>query len=173
MDNDFIILTKYDVAERQLNQAIRLFFAEEDPVSIRTLVEAAAEIIAKIGPYKGVIRDKEIVVPMTPKEWIKKAFESRNFFKHADRDKDETLDFNPLSNDFVLLDAVMMFNQLKGSWTAETKLFYVWCLQTHPDLWDDESPDKIHFKSLILEYPLDKGCYQDYISEVKCGKRTI
>ena len=41
-DDQPLLLSKFDVAERQLLQAIRLFFKEEDEVSIHTLSEAAA-----------------------------------------------------------------------------------------------------------------------------------
>ena len=40
-----IVLTKFEVAERQLLQAINMFFREDDPVSIQTLAEAANQVL--------------------------------------------------------------------------------------------------------------------------------
>jgi hypothetical protein len=40
-----IKITKMDAAKRQVRTAIKLWFMEEDPVSIHTLVSAAHEII--------------------------------------------------------------------------------------------------------------------------------
>ncbi|MCI0917470.1 hypothetical protein JNA64_09870 [Pseudomonas stutzeri] len=48
------ILTKFDAAERQLLQAIRLFFREEDAISIHTLPEAASQILYDIGKETGI-----------------------------------------------------------------------------------------------------------------------
>ncbi|PWC10532.1 hypothetical protein [Brenneria corticis] len=173
MNDEFMILSKIDVAERQLNQSIRLFFEEDDPVSIRTLAEAVGAVLSTISPYKGIIRDKTIPHPMSYRDWLNKNFEPRNFFKHADNDAEETLDFNPKGNELVLLEAVMMFNQLKQDWTPETKVYYCWCLLNHPDLWDEETEDMLYIKGLGLQVNNSKKFYSKFIDDVKEGRRTL
>ena len=79
-----MLLSKFDVAERQLNQAIHLFFENGDPVSVHTLSEAAAQVLYDIRHKFGAeskIRDSDIIKPEFKKEWLASLFSSRNFFK--------------------------------------------------------------------------------------------
>ena len=122
-------LTKFDVAERQLMQAIRLFSLQQDPVSIHTLAEAAAQVLYDIGDDYGVkslTRDIERIRPEKTKEWLAIIHSSRNFFKHADRDKQATHEFKEIFNDMSLLDAVNMYTTIKKRWTPESFIFFVW-----------------------------------------------
>jgi len=135
-------LSKFDVAERQLLLAIRLFFAEEDDVSIHTLCEAAAQVLHDIGKSSGVtsiVRDSDRIRPEHQKEWFAAIFKSRNFFKHADQDKDQVHEFKSVFNDMSLLDAVNMYASLKKCWTPETLLFLVWFGLKHPHLIKEDS----------------------------------
>ncbi|WP_426357868.1 hypothetical protein ACPUVO_15640 [Pseudocolwellia sp. HL-MZ19] len=110
------MLSKFDVAERQLLQAIRMFFNDEDPISIHTLAEAAAQVICDIGTDYGVksnLRESDKIREDKKNEWRKILFKSRNFFKHADKDKNELHEFNTELNDFSLFDAVVMYGGIK------------------------------------------------------------
>ena len=130
-------LSKFDVAERQLLQAIRMFFAEEDAVSIHTLSEAAGQVLHDIGKTKGVfslVRDYERIRPERKKEWLDAIFRSRNFFKHADKDANAVREFKDVFNDFSLLDSMNMYATLKKRWTPETLMFMVWFGLAHPHL---------------------------------------
>ena len=137
-----IRLSKFDVAERQLLQAIRMFFAEEDAVSIHTLSEAAAQVIHDIGKKTGTMsiwRDSARIAPERMAEWLAAVFSSRNFFKHADRDPGNTHEFKLSFNDFSILDAVLMYATLKKHWTPETLLFITWFGIAYPDLLLEET----------------------------------
>ena len=142
MHDDSIFLTKFEVAERQLNQAIRLFFEQGDPVSIHTLVEAASQILYDIRPLTGAIsflRDSDWIREEHKKDWLAILFKSRNFFKHADRDADQTHEFKEVFNHFALMDAVSMYMQSKHAWTPETALFMGWLSAAHPNLVKEDS----------------------------------
>lgn len=131
------VLTKFDAAERQLLLAIRLFFKEEDAVSIHTLSEAASQVLYDIGEEYGVqslIRDNNRIREENRKEWLNYIFKSRNFFKHADRDKNETHEFKDEFNEFSLLDAVNLHTTIKKMWTPETFMFDTWFSLSKPDL---------------------------------------
>jgi hypothetical protein len=131
------ILTKFDAAERQLIQAIRLFFREEDSVSIHTLSEAASQILHDIGKDLGIqsmIRDSVLIREDKKKQFLGYLFKSRNFFKHADRDKDETHEFNDEINDFSLIDTIHLHQAIKKSWIPETLTFYLWFGLKWPNL---------------------------------------
>lgn len=175
-------LSKFDVAERQLLLAIRLFFDEEDEVSIHTLSEAAAQILHDIGKADGVfsiVRDHDRIRPEKKKEWLAAIFKSRNFFKHADKDKDEIHEFKPIFNDMSLLDAVSMYLSLKKRWTPETLLFLVWFGLKHSQLVKEDG-DLIPVLARIAangDVPMAesprKAFFGKAISVVRAGELTI
>jgi hypothetical protein len=130
-----LTLTKFDVAERQLNQAIRLFFDGGDPVSVHTLAEAAAQVLYDIRGELGAtskIRDADIIRTEFKTEWMRTVLSSRNFFKHADRDATAIHEFKEEFNHFSLLDAVNMYLSGKRVWTPETIVFVQWYAWTYP-----------------------------------------
>ena len=121
-----LVLTKFDVAERQLLQAIRLFFAGGDPVSVHTVSEAAAQVLYDIRGFLGIenrLRDSDLIRSEYRREWLATLGRSRNFFKHADRDPSDVHEFKDEFNHFSLLDGVGMYGPAKGSWTPETIVF--------------------------------------------------
>lgn len=156
-----MIYSKFDVAERQLLQAILLFFNNGDPISIHTLTEAAGQVLSDIGEQHGAvsfIRTNDMVRPEKQKEWLKNMFKSRNFFKHANNDQNETHEFKSELNDFSLLDAVNMYHSIKKSWVPETIAFQVWFSANYPHLLKSDS----EFNKKIIEgasygYPMDKN----------------
>jgi hypothetical protein len=175
-------LSKFDVAERQLLLVIRLFFEEEDDVSIHTLSEAAAQILHDIGKAEGVfsmVRDNNRIRPERKKEWLAAIFKSRNFFKHADKDKNEFHEFKPEFNDMSLIDAVNMYSSLKKYWTPETLLFFVWFGLKYPHLIkedNDLTPVLARLASKgdipVAESPR-KAFFSKAIAAVRSGGLTI
>lgn len=130
-------LTKFDVAERQLLQAIRMFFDDQDIVSIHTLAEAASQVFGDIGKEDGVrsmIRDSDRIRPEYRKEWIKVVNSARNFFKHADNDRNCIYTFKEMMNHTSILDGMLMHFRLKPGWVPETILFYLWFSLEHPEM---------------------------------------
>lgn len=123
------LITKFEAAERQLIQAIRLFFREEDAVSIHTLSEAASQILYDIGKELGaqsMFRDSDRIREDKRKEFLAILFKSRNFFKHADRDKNEKHEFKDEFNDFSLIEAINLHSTIKKMWIPETIAFHLW-----------------------------------------------
>lgn len=51
---DELVLTKIDVGRRQLNTAVRMFFFEEDVVSLHTVAAAAHGVLRDVARYKGI-----------------------------------------------------------------------------------------------------------------------
>jgi hypothetical protein len=130
-----LVLTKFDVAERQLNQAVLMFFDEQDPVSVHTLAEAAAQVLYDIRALTGassIGRDSDLIRPEYKKEWLALLFSSRNFFKHADRDSDATHTFKEEFNHYSLFDAVNMYLSAKKAWTPESMIYVAWFVTMYP-----------------------------------------
>ena len=132
-----ISLSKFDVGERQLHQAVLLFFRGEDAVSVHTLSEAAFQVLYDIRGSFGassILRDNERIRPDKKSEWLSILSRSRNFFKHANRDKHDVHEFRDSFNHFSLLDCVNLHVSIKKRWTPETFLYAVWFGLRYPDL---------------------------------------
>ncbi len=179
-DNRPYILTKFDVAERQLLQAIKMFFSKEDSVSIHTLSEAAGQVLYDIGKSNGVIsltRDCELIKPERKKEWLTAVFKSRNFFKHADNDAAATHEFRAVFNDFSLFDTVNMYTSIKKCWTPETLLFLIWFGHRYPELFNQESEfisalERIrHINKKATS--TDKAFIANALTKIRSGKLVV
>lgn len=129
-------LSKFDVAERQLNQAVALFFREEDPVSIHTLAEAATQVLYDLRESFGgtsLLRNSDRIREEHKVEWNACLVRSRNFFKHADRDPNEVHDFREEFNHFSLIEAVNLYLSAKKRWTPESLLYFAWFMARYPN----------------------------------------
>lgn len=181
MPTSCLQLTKFDVAERQLNQAIRLFFSSGDEVSVHTLAEASAQVLydtrTQHGGGTSLIRDSDWIRPERRKEWLSYAHKSRNFFKHADRDGTETHEFKDIFNHFSLLDAVNLYLEAKRSWTPETLLFFSWFVLTYPDLLKNGNG----LSSFVAQHlsgadpidPTNFSAIAECIDELRSGRRSL
>jgi|SRR6267378_1402366 hypothetical protein len=93
-------ISKLDAARRQLVTAIRLYFANADSVSTHTLAAAAFEILGDLdahGPNTGTLFDhaERYIKPEYVDVFYKKLRKPQNFFKHADNDPEDILEFYP------------------------------------------------------------------------------
>ena len=123
--------SKLDVARRQLETAIRLYFSMGDPVSIHTLVSAAYQVLRDLNRLHGgdpMIKD---VMP----NWvqledrpaaIRKLNEAENFFKHADRDHAEVLEFRQEPTELLLFDACQKYRQLTNEVLPVLAVYEAW-----------------------------------------------
>lgn len=126
-------LTKIDVARRQLVTAIRLFFNEDDSVSVYSLAANAWEVIDTLCTREGVDSISEQTREHLPKgknlktDYINHPY--RNFFKHADRDPDATLaNFDESTIDSVIFLAVEDYLRLHKKSPVEFQVFQLWYL---------------------------------------------
>jgi len=127
-----INLNKLEVSRRQIETAIQLYFNCGDPVSTHTLTTAALEVLSGLNDARkgspmlsdleasGVIRPDKLGV-------ARKAFrKAQNFFKHADKDPGEILDFNPDATTFYLIDAVEKYRELSKRNPPVMRVFALW-----------------------------------------------
>ena len=94
MSPQAIRLSKIEVAERQLREAIRLFAEGRDPVAVRTVAGAAHQVLSDLTKTRGFgsfIKDSPSLRPEKKSEWIGMVNSEQNFFKHADRDPEAVL----------------------------------------------------------------------------------
>lgn len=107
-----LIIGKLDAARRQLSHAIREWFCGGDPVVIHTLACAGYEIIHDISLQRNPNRrdllfDADRIKDEYRKEWKDLLRKPANFFKHADRDGDSVIEFNPRQSDGFILFSIL------------------------------------------------------------------
>jgi len=135
-----IKIGKIDIARRQLETAINLFFYDRDVVSIHTLTAAAFNILQDMSTNDG--RDIKTLRSVflkrvkegSEKHVINKIREAENFFKHADKDPYEYLEFNSKQTEYMLWDAVTLYAVIAGENTSVLQLFYYWFMASYPDI---------------------------------------
>ena len=154
-------VSKIEAAERQLKTAIRLFFEQDDAVSILTLAGAAHRVLTDLFRENGKINlltDNLYIKPERRKDWINILRKPINFLKHAERDHDETTEIYEDIVTFHILDCVCMHEILKGQKLYEGVVFFVWFALTYPDKlftspWKDKSIDEVRRMLSPLDFP--------------------
>lgn len=125
-------ISKLQAAQRQMDCAIGLYFAERDEVSIHTLVGAAYLVLSDLS--KAAKKDSPVDQYVKPEH--REKFEgairaSQNFFKHADRGSEAALlDFNPHETELLLFINVETFRQLSGGITDSMSVFLTYSAAT-------------------------------------------
>lgn len=132
-------LTKIDAAQRQLQTAIRMwFYDDEDYVSAHTLAFAAYEIAHAVSkaknPNRGdLLLDSSHVKPDKQKEFNRLFREAANFFKHADRDPDATIEFSPGLTELFIYFAIKGLDMCHIELAPELNIFMWWLQIRSPE----------------------------------------
>lgn len=103
-------INKLDAACRQLNTAISLWFNDDDTVSIHTLACSAHQIVHDINQQRGgrdLIYDSLIIKDEYRREANRLLKEPYNFFKHAESDAFDTVEFKPSLTEFFILFTIL------------------------------------------------------------------
>ncbi|MCQ4266273.1 hypothetical protein NAV28_03495 [Pseudomonas stutzeri] len=108
-------INKIDVARRQLETAIELFFSGGDLVSVITLSGAAEEIFGKIANSLNKVNAIDFVVKshqslglkVTRKYITDQAYLVKNALKHADREGDESIEFDEQQEAIAMLSRAL------------------------------------------------------------------
>ncbi len=134
MEKAILPISKFDAARRQLETAVRLYFFHGDPVSIHTLASAAAQVLHDLAKKRGgdpVMLHQAILQYVLPEHQplVRKTLaEAENFFKHADRDPREVLEFKLAQTEMVLLDAVEAYHKLASERVPLFTVYLLWFL---------------------------------------------
>jgi len=164
-----IKVNKTEAACRQINAAVRMLFANEDPVAIYTLSCAALRILRDIAEkrHDSLMNQmvEKIIQPNMKKEFWKTLNAPANFLKHAEKDPDAILDnLEEEANDITLLLACIYYKDLGNQLTPEMMAMVVWCMAIHPDLIRDDTPGKAfaeqqfsHLKTMSRLEQLSEG----------------
>ena len=127
-----ITLNKLEVARRQLETAIQMYFLGGEPVSTHTLATSALEVLSGLNnARKGspMLSDLECSGAIRPDQLklARSVFRgAQNFFKHADKDPEGVLDFNPEATAFYLHDAVEKYREMSKENPPVMRVFALW-----------------------------------------------
>jgi hypothetical protein len=135
-------ISKLDAAKRQLETVVRLYFSNGDPVSIHTLTAAAYNVIRDLNAKRGgkplFMKEESLhrIKEGHQQEFRRILNQAENFFKHADRDHEETLDFNPDQSEFLILEACSVYHRMSGEFPPLFKLYQTWFVANHPNMFN-------------------------------------
>lgn len=154
--SSFTVVKTLDAAQRQAAQAIRLFFQRGDDVAIHTLVAAAHQIASDLCAHAGIKReleDSEILKEMgAHKEVLAALRQPQNFFKHADRDPDGTVRFNPFLSVGLLVYFIYYYTQLTQRRFVEGDVFLIWFYLKHPERAPTEYQAAVRHAASIIDH---------------------
>lgn len=139
-------VAKLPAALRQLNAAIRLLFAGEDPIAVHTLVGAASilltDLIEHRAPDRSWDREAQEATGLNASEYFRMMRKVQNFFKHAREDQDAELEFDPSETESLAFWAAMNASEL-APMSNEMQVFQLWYVACHyPDVDKENSPLK-------------------------------
>jgi hypothetical protein len=131
MEDTPLQITKMDAAHRQIRAAIRMWFTEEDPVAIHTLIAAAHELLHTLFKRKGLsglIFDSPIIREEYRGDAAKRIKAPATFFKHSQRDPDAVIDFYPRMNELLLFACVHALGRMDepNSLEYDSLLWWIW-----------------------------------------------
>jgi hypothetical protein len=134
-----IKISKLDAARRQLVTAIRLYFANGDSVSTHTLAAAGFEILSDLdahGPKTGTLFDhaERYIKPEYVDVFYKKLRKPQNFFKHADNDPEDILEFYPTGAAAIIWAAIEKYYELTKEEFLELVAFRIWIAIRNPNI---------------------------------------
>lgn len=138
MDKTKIKVSKMDAARRQLDMAIEMWFYDKDPISVHTLAAAAYQVIHDINQKKGggadLLYDSLVIKDEYRKEFADAIKAPGNFFKHADRDTEATVEFPLEASLLFFIFAIRGLHSLGERRSASAEVFLKW-LEVHRPEW--------------------------------------
>jgi hypothetical protein len=150
-------LSKIDAATRQLDLAIELYFQDADPIGIHTLLAAAHGILGDLIVQKrrrnDALAQTAHLQPDRLRFVTRMVTEGKNFFKHADQDQNNLLQFNSNWTDFLLLEAITMQIELTGDIRRSNSFFLLWMSAKYPDVLIVDSLIRDGISALMRTYP--------------------
>jgi hypothetical protein len=136
-------ISKIEVACRHLDTAITLWFQESDPISIHLLACASHQIISDIIHHRGgrdFLFDNPYIKPGFEAIAKKHFHQHYNFFKHADRDPEASIDFDGSAPEHFITYSILGLEQLAIKHTPIRSAFMFFFILKNPTLFTEEAP---------------------------------
>lgn len=148
-----IKITKLESVTRQLDQAIELFFFDKDIISCLTLIWASRLILLDLARHSWTHSwMQSIIIPERKIEFENIMRKEQNFFKHADRDWFSDIEFESKKVDWLLIDAINIYEQIPDCKLTKNMLkFQMYFIVNYPHLVDEKR------REILLKYLGDSG----------------
>ena len=136
-------LHKKEIAKRQIETALELFFSSGDPISIITLAGAGEEILGKLLSRAGkknmmdhlVSLDKKLTGSGRDFKIINEEVNGiRNSLKHTNNPSEDEIEFDSDHAIAMLARAVVNYTLVEGNATDKMSQFYEHLKSLHPDV---------------------------------------
>ena len=108
-----------------------------DPVSVHTLTAAAHGVLEGINKnlgFKPIAFDINLIREDKRKMVQDKLNETQNFFKHADRDYKENIEFNPDETAMFLWDACQLYKRITKESVPLMTIYELWFYADNSDI---------------------------------------
>lgn len=126
-------MSKAEAAERQLVVAIDLWFHDRDILAVHSLASATYQVLRKLHEHHGTgfVGARETLVSLgrskaEQKELTEALNRAANYLKHADKDPDETLDYNPDMTFLLMVECSKSLQALNGRFPPECNALLSW-----------------------------------------------
>jgi hypothetical protein len=120
-------LSRRDVAQSELNAAIRNFFLDQDLIAAHLLAWAALDVVSDLAKGRGrsTLRAgmRHHMTGVVEKLWSRVERDHYNFMKHADRDPDRTVRVLPEMTAFAIYTACRDFQAVFGINTPSMAIY--------------------------------------------------
>lgn len=136
----YFYITKIESARRQLETAIKMYFYDDDIVSVYALTwnvyNLLSDLIEQEEEQQLINRSLSFIIPEERKEMRELVRKAGNFFKHATKKEEfkKPLKFYYKSLYLYLLDSCRMYQTLTKEITPLMSVYQVWYFSKHPDL---------------------------------------
>ena len=130
------LISKIEAATRQLDTAISLWFTNSDIISIHTLACSAYQIIHDINKKKGhrdLLYDSHVVKDEYRREMVNLLKKDYNFFKHAEKDPDGSIEFDESSTEVFILFSIFGLELLEIRHSDIREAFIIWDAINNPE----------------------------------------
>ena len=176
-------INKKEVAFRQLKTAIHLFITDDDSVSTYTLVRASEEILDKLCAKSGLPRsvmhqgiNDLVISPEHKKVLFLKLNKPKNYFKHADRDADEEMEWASGVIEHFISDCISMYKRLtpESAVPCEFEAFSVIYRIRNKDMFEPSQSDDLDYNIENISKLIDEEGLQwvyNHIIEACCKLR--
>jgi len=149
-------VTKSGAAHRQLNFAIELLFNDADCVAIHTLAGAASNLFSDLVEHKCPDKSWDKMAQednnLNSSQYFNILRKAQNFFKHAEKEPDAKLDFEPAETEDLLFFAVMNAGEL-GKLSIPESLYQLWYLAAKAEILGSDYPFVTEALSLFPDLP--------------------
>lgn len=133
-------ISKLDAARMQISTSIDLLFNDDDPVSAHTLAGAASgllhDLVNKIEPNSSLEHETSSSLDESLKDLLKRWRKPQNFFKHANWEEHDEIEFNPYATELLIFAAITNLKIILDKNTLQNLsdkeyAFILWKFATH------------------------------------------